>query len=202
LITLRLPALNGNPEWIQLSTILLAEQEELAVLPLLPTQGEQWLKNKIEPKWKKLLTVFRAWDADREEINSLLGRLEVALRVGLNQDLARNINHLPRDLCDKWISLAYVYCTSNNLFVLEEILQLLEDPALPVPHKHQMKRVLKYLKVLVEALPEVEERANKIILSLRYGNALESETQRALDLPWECELSQYGFGEAGTSFAE
>ncbi len=202
LIILRLPALKGNPEWIKLSTSLLAEQEELAVLPLLPTQGEQWLKNMIQPKWKKLLTVLRAWDEDEEEINSLLGRLAVALRVGLNLDLARNVNHLPRDLCDKWISLAYVYCTSNNLFVLEEILQFLENPALPVPYKHQMKRVLKYLKVLVEALPEVEERANKIILSLRYGSPLDSEMHRALELPWECELGQYGTGRAGMSFAE
>ena len=71
-----------------------------------------------------------------------------------------------------------------------------------MPHKHEMKRVLKYLKVLVEALPEVEERANKIILSLRYGSPLDSEMHRALDLPWECEFGQYGTGQAGMSFAE
>jgi len=203
LISLRLPVLPDHPEWIQWCTTLLAEQEELAVSPLLPTQGEQWLKNKIQPKWNKLLNAVRAWDGDREEINDLLSRLEVALRVGLTPDLARNINHLPRDLCDKWIRLAYVYCSSHNLFVLDEIVQFLENPALPIPHKHQMRKVLKYLKVLVEALPEVEERANRIILSLRYGNALEGDADRAFDFPWECEFRPYAEGPVGmASFTE
>jgi hypothetical protein len=202
LISRRLPVLQENQEGLQLGTMLLAELEELALVPLLPTQGEQWLKNKIQPKWKRLLAVVSAWDEDKEEINSLLSRLEVALHVGLSQDLARNINHLPRDLCDKWIRLAYVYYSSTNLFVLDEILQLLENPALPIPHKHQMRRVLKYLKVLVEALPEVEERANKIILSLRYGNALETEEHQRLDLPWECAFGHYAAGKEGMSFGE
>jgi hypothetical protein len=177
LIRLRVSAVSENPKWVQVCTTLLAEQDELAVFPLLPSQAEQWLKNKIEPKWSELLTAVRAWDGHKEEIRSLLGRLEVALRVGLNRDLARNVNHLPRELCDAWISLAYVYISSENLFVLEEILQFLENPALPVVHKHQIRRVLKYLKVLVEALPEVEERANKIILYLRYGNSLDHQME-------------------------
>jgi hypothetical protein len=202
LLSLRTPVLQDDPEWLQLSKVLMAEQEELAVSPLLPAQGEQWLKNKIQPKWKRLLTAVSAWDADKEEINHLLSRLEVALRVGLSQDLARNINHLPRDLCDKWIRLAYVYCSSNNLFVLDEIVRLLENPALPIAHKYQMRRVLKYLKVLVEALPEVEERANKIILSLRYGNALETESHQPLEFPRDCTLYPYAADGEGMSFAE
>jgi len=203
LIHLRLSAVSASPEWLQLCTRLLSEQEELAVSPLLPTQAEQWLKNKIQPKWRKLLAGVNAWDANREEINSLLNRLETALRVGLNRDLARNVSHLPRDLCDAWISLAYVYVSSENLFVLEEIQQFLENPALPVPHKHQMKKVLKYLKVLVEALPEVEERANKIILSLRYGDSLDAEAHQALDFPLDCQFFlQSGAGEVGMSLSE
>jgi len=66
-----------------------------------------------------------------------------------------------------------------------------------------MRKVLKYLKVLVEALPEVEERASKIILSLRYGDALETEAPRRLGHPMECEFRPYGAGEEGlSSFAE
>jgi hypothetical protein len=203
LIHLRLAAGGCKPEWVQLCATLLAEQEELAVSPLLPTQAEQWLKNKLQPKWRKLLIGSNAWDANKEEIDSLLGRLETALRVGLNRHLARNVNHLPRELCDAWISLAYVHLSSENLFVLEEILQFLENPALPVIHKHQIRKVLKYLKVLVEALPEVEERANKIILSLRYGESLNAEAHPALDLPLDCQfLDRYANGQEGMSFTE
>jgi hypothetical protein len=203
LIRQRLPAINGNPEGVQLCKLLLAEQDELAVSPLLPNQGEQWLKNKIQPKWRKLLADASVWDADKEEISSLLSRLEVALRVGLNQDLARNVNHLPRELRNQWMSLAYVDFTSDKVFVLQEILQLLENPALPVPHKHQMRKALKYLMVLVEALPEVEERANKIILSLRYGNSMAAEADPALDFPWVCEMPpEIAEPAGGTSLAE
>lgn len=195
LIRLRLPTLNDASEWEPLCATLLAELEELAVSPLLPTQGEQWLKHKIRPKWRQLLSVTHAWRGDREEVEDLLRRLEVALRVGLNQDLARNVNHLPHDLCTQWIGLAYVYLNADNLLVLEEILRFLENPALPVPHRHQMRKVLKHLKVLVEALPEVEERANRIILSLRYGNSLAREGLSELDFLWSGELHQCRTGE-------
>jgi hypothetical protein len=188
LIRLRLSAVSGSPDWVQVCTTLMAEQDELAVFPLLPSQAEQWLKNKIQPKWRELLAGVGAWDGNREEINSLLGRLESALRVGLNRDLARNVNHLPRELCEAWIGLAYVYISSENLFVLEEILKFLDNPLLPVAHKHQIKRVLKYLKVLVEALPEVEERANKIILSLRYGDSLDTVPYQVVDSPLDCQF--------------
>ncbi len=91
----------------------------------------------------------------------------------------------------------------NNLFVLEEILQLLENPALPVPHKHQMKKTLKYLKVLVEALPEVEERANKIILSLRYGNARKRQTFASARFPMALRGEPiWHSSEAGMPFKE
>jgi len=118
-----------------------------------------------------------------------------ALRVGLNPDLARNLNHLPRELCAQWISLAYVYLNADNLLVLEEMLRFLENPALPVPHRHQIRKVLKHLKVLVEALPEGEERANRIILSLRYGNSLAREEVSELDFPWSGELHGFRGGE-------
>ncbi len=195
LIHLRLPTLSDAAEWQPLCATLLAELEELAVSPLLPTQGEQWLKHKIQPKWRRLLSVAHAWVGDREEIEDLLRRLEAALRVGLNPDLARNLNHLPRELCAQWISLAYVYLNADNLLVLEEMLRFLENPALPVPHRHQIRKVLKHLKVLVEALPEVEERANRIILSLRYGNSLAREERSELDFPWSGELHGFRGGE-------
>lgn len=190
LICRRLPGLAKASEWEPLSATLLAEMAELATSPLLPTQGEQWLKHKIRPKWRQLLSAGLGWEEDREEVEDLLRRLGPALRIGLNQDLARNVNHLPLDLCRQWIGLAYVYLNADNLLVLEDILKFLENPALPVPHRHQLRKVLKHLKVLVEALPEVEERANRIILSLRYGNSLADNGLHDLDFLWSGALAQ------------
>lgn len=170
-----LAAPSNLPDTLETGKTLLSEQEELAVSSLLPSQNQQWLHNKIRPKWEKLLERPGICEEEKEEITNLLKRLENALQAGMNQELIRHVNHLPRDVRDRWANLAYVHITADKLFVVEEIIRLLDEPALPIPHKYQIKRTLKSLKVLAEALPEIEERTGKIILSLRYNSSLESE---------------------------
>jgi hypothetical protein len=69
----------------------------------------------------------------------------------------------------QWSKLAYVQITSSNLFQLDEVIQLVEHPVLPVCHKEQMLRVLKSLRAIVHTIPEVEEKAASILQSLRFG---------------------------------
>ena len=73
----------------------MAEQRELASLPLMPGLGEKWVDDKIRPKWQKLMVESDAWEESREEILSLLGRLKKAMWLGTNEDLACKIEHLP-----------------------------------------------------------------------------------------------------------
>jgi hypothetical protein len=58
--------------------------------------------------------------------------------------------------------------------VLEEIIRFLDHPALEIPHRQQTRKILTSLKALVEMVPELEERANRIIYSLKNGSSLES----------------------------
>lgn len=173
LILSKMRRLTEREELRAVWTTLLSEQQEMIDLSLLPEQGEQWLRNKIEEKWERLLTQSNAWETDRDEIRDLLFRLRKALWLGRDESLAKKLDHLPPDLLLDWVRLSYVYFTQEKLHVLEEILGLLERPELPVAHKERMKKVLNSLKVLVEVVPEIEEKANKIILSLRYGGPLE-----------------------------
>ena len=76
---------------------------------------------------------------------------------------------MPSELLGRWSELAYVQITSGNLLQLDEVIRLVEHPMLPVRHKEQMLRVLKSLRALVHTIPEVEEKAAKILQSLRYG---------------------------------
>jgi len=87
----------------------------------------------------------------------------------MNLDLTRQIDGLPPELAQKWARLAYVQITSSNLFHIDEIIQLIEQPVLPMSHKEQIRRVLKSLKSLVLTIPEVEEKATRILQSLRNG---------------------------------
>ncbi len=145
---------------------LLLEQNQLARLSLSPHQEQEWIRNRIHPKWDKLLSSTPFWD--RTEISSLLDRLTAALRTGMNVEPSR-IEGFPYDLISQWSRLAYVQITSSNLSQMDEIIRLVEHPALPVCHKQQILRVLKSLKALVHTIPEVEEKAGRILRSLRHG---------------------------------
>jgi signal recognition particle subunit SEC65 len=170
LIESNLPVAKGTTVLRQLCETLMAEQRELSDLSLMPGLGEKWVENKIRPKWQKLMVESDLWEPSREEILSLLGRLKEAMWLGTNKDLASRMDHLPDDLRSIWPELAYVDFTVDKLMTLEKILDFLDHPDLKIPHKQQTKKILTSLKALVEMIPEVEERTNRIIHSLRNGS--------------------------------
>jgi hypothetical protein len=172
LILSRQSQLNGQNELIQLSNELLTEQDELAVLFPLPRQGERWL-HKIESRWHRLFTESQVWDTDKQEVQRLLARLEKAIRTVVDKDLIGRMEHLPQDLRVLWPKLAYTRFSANNLFLLNEIVHLLEHPALPVAHRQQIKKALISLKALVEHISGMEEQANRLLFSLKNGEELE-----------------------------
>jgi hypothetical protein len=170
LIELNLPAGNASTRIERLREKLLAEQSELAGLPLTPSLGEKWVENRLLPKWRELLVQSDALRESREEIESLLGRLKSALWLGTKEEVAHKIEHLPDDLKSIWPKLAYVDFTADKLAMLDQILEFLDHPKLNIPHKQQTKKILTSLKALVETIPEIEEKTNRIILSLRNGS--------------------------------
>ena len=169
----RVPELGSSNELLNLGQKLLLEQKELAALYLSPFQDREWVKNKIYPKWEKLLLATDLWNST--EILALLSRLEKALCTGMSYDPSVAIDGLPVELLDRWSKLAYVQITSGNLAQLDEVIRLVEEPVLPVSHKGQMLKVLKSLRAIVYTIPEVEEKATSILQSLRFGKRTEDE---------------------------
>jgi hypothetical protein len=92
----------------------------------------------------------------------------------MDKDLALRVDHLPPDLRTVWPKLAYIDFKADKMHVLEEIMYFLDHPALDIPHQQQTKKILTSLKALVEMIPELEERANRIIHSLKNGSSLEA----------------------------
>jgi len=155
---------------------LIAERNELAGLPLMPGLGEKWVDNKIRPKWQELMLESDAWEGSRDEIQSLLSRLKSAMWLGTNEELASRVEHLPEDIRSVWPKLAYVDFTVDKLMVLDHIIQFLDHPELKIPHKQQTRKILISLRALVEMIPEVEERTNRMILSLKNGSLETTES--------------------------
>jgi hypothetical protein len=167
IIETRTPGKNDSPRLNGLREKLISEQAELAGLPLMPTLGEKWVENKIFPKWMELIKE----DTDlREEVKSLLRRLKEALWIGMDEELAGKIEHLPADLRSVWQKVAYVDFTVEKMDSLDQILRFLDHPDLKIPHKQQTRKVLTSLRALAEMIPEVEEKTNRIIDSLKKGS--------------------------------
>ncbi len=190
----KIPELRSSRDLSVVSQRLLIEQEELARLYLSPHQEREWVKNKIYPKWEKLLSGTSLWN--RSEIESLLERLANALHTGMNYDFSKEMDCLPSELLGQWSKLAYVRITSGNLFHLDEVIQLLEDPVLPVLHKEQMLRVLKSLRAIVHTIPEVEEKTARILQSLRFGTWAEDQYRFGPDLLGLESNGEFGMGLA------
>ena len=158
---------------MQLSKELLAEQNELANLFLLPQQEAEWLTSRIRPKWNRLLTSSQVWEEQREEIEHLLDRLQQAIWIVVDQKVAQKLVHLPEYLRMMWPKLAYTQFSAENSIVLEELLTLLEHPVLSIRQKHQMKKALSSLRVLLRTISGIEEQANRVINSLKNGEQTE-----------------------------
>lgn len=161
---------NGSLGCAELGRRLLAEQRELAELPLLPQATSNWLEQKIRPKWQQLLLESDRWEASREEVAELLEKLERRIWLGYDKALVNQMEHLPEDLKTLWPTIAYVDFNVDKMTVLDDILRLLEHPNLKIPHKYQSRRILTALKALAEIIPEIEKRANRIMFSLKNGN--------------------------------
>ncbi len=181
-------SLNGNEELVNISRKLFADQEEMKTVCLLPAQYQQWLAFKIVPKWEQLFSRTSVFDNDREEIKHLLAHLEDAIHKVTDDELIARISHLPQDLCLQWVRVAHVYFTADKLDVVEETIQLLSRPELPIGNRHQMIKVLRSLKALVELVPEMEEKADRIIYSLRFSGVGEPDGLESLDDLSACPL--------------
>ncbi len=165
--------LGGNKELAQASEELLAEQMVVANAFFLPQHGKAWLDNKIRPKWRRLLSESRVWDDHKEEVERLLSHLEEAIRIAGDEEFAGRMAHLPEDLRVQWPRLAYTEFSTANLGLLEDVLRLLEHPDLDIKHKQQLKKLLTSLKALADITSLIEDRMNRMLLSLKSGEELE-----------------------------
>lgn len=180
--------LDGDQERIQIFRKLSTDQMEMKTSCLLPHQYEQWLNYKIIPKWDRLLSHPSAFKSDEGEIRQLLSLLRDAIHKVIDEELLTRISHLPQDLCTQWVDTAFVYFTADKLSVLDDAVSLLNRTDLPIAHRHQIKKTLKSLRALVELVPEMEEKADRIIYSLRHSGIGELNGARGFDQLSACPL--------------
>lgn len=161
--------LNGNRELAQLSDQLLIEQEALQNLFLLPPQEAMWLQQKIRPKWENLLASSTSWESWKEEVLELVGRLEKAFWIVLDQELVGKMEHLPEELKTVWPEVAYTQFSAENRTSLAAVLSLLDHPGVTLQHKAQVRKALHSMKVVADTIARVEDQTNRVLSSLKNG---------------------------------
>ena len=169
------PYLGGRKALTRVSEELLAEQMVVANAFLLPKNGKAWLDNKIRPKWRRLLTECQTWDEYKDDVVRLLTRLENAILIAGDEELAEKMGHIPEDLRVQWPKLAYTEFSTANLSLLGDVLRLLEHPELNIKHKQQLSKLLTSLKALADITSLIEDRMNRMLLSLKSGEDLNED---------------------------
>ncbi len=161
-----------TPELSSLMHELAQAQVDLADLPLLPTQAQKWINDRIEPRWKRLLTSGTPPEELEKSVSSMLERLIASVWVVIDQELIDQMDHLHPVIRHRWPQLAYSYFTIADMNLLDETIKLLEQPQLQIQRKHLLKKTLTSLKVIVDVISKVEIQANRIIYSIKSGNEL------------------------------
>lgn len=148
-----------------------AELSELTFRSFLPPQGEQWIQNRIVAKMNLILSVEGVPEASRRTIGELLARLLESLRLPADGAWPAKVTSLPRQLAEQWSDLAYSQVTSQSIDRVEELLGLLDRFEVPIRQRRQIRRTLLAMNVLAKVFPDIEERTNRIIESLKTGGS-------------------------------
>ena len=169
LVHFGLPHLNGHRQLLQLSEALLAEQDELSRLFLPPEQEAQWLRGKILPKWQRLLSESSAWAPHRETVEQLVNRLGEVIHLVTDEAVTGKMD-VPAELKSLWPQFIHTLLSANNLALLDDILHSLDNPALVIQHKPQVKKLIRALKTLAEVIGSLEMQTDHLLLSLQNGD--------------------------------
>lgn len=160
------------PELLPLLDELKKAQSDLADLPLLPEQAQRWIEDRIEPRWKRLLAGGLLPETSQQEVLLHLRHLTESIGKVVEQEIVDQMDHLPPEIRRQWPRLAYSYLSMNDMDLLNQTLTLLESPQFNLARKHQLRKILTSLKVIVEVISKVENQANRIIYSIKSGEEL------------------------------
>lgn len=169
--------LNGRKQLLQLSHALLVEQQELSGSFLPPEQEIHWLQDKIQPKWQRLLTESTAWGREKETIERLVTGLQEVVQLVTDESLASKMD-VPSELKSAWPRFIHTLLSANNIALLDDILHSLDNPALHVQHKPQVKKIIRALKVLAHVICRLEMQTDNLLFFLQNGHQPEGSHAR------------------------
>jgi hypothetical protein len=149
---------------------LIDAQNKFLRLFLPPERGEKWVRMQIEERWNKLLCNMSVDETQTKEIRQRINDLKRSLNLGKDQNILDTFNEIPEPLKKEWIGLIYSNIDYVDFQFLENLIRILENPSLNLPHQERSRKYFIRLKALAEIMGQLEEDTNVVLREVLNGN--------------------------------
>jgi len=157
----------GCPDVLNDISRLSDYQKQLMESCLLPQQNEAWLRQRIAPLWRSILSRIPLTPVKKSQVEELLKRLGKSFHVVLDKRLRDKVKSVPEKLKAKWVDLAYREINGRTNGLIHQYIELLDTTGLDLPRKKYSLKNFIYLESLVELIPEIEIKLNHRLESLK-----------------------------------
>jgi hypothetical protein len=144
-------------------------QNKFLELSLPPEKGENWVVMQIEERWKDLLYRYPQGEKKQRGIWETIEKLKESLHIGRNPEVLSAYDGLPEEIKRDWVNLIY---TNNDHFdakVVDNLINILDNPMLGIPSRERSKKNLKQLKALAETMHQLERNTNFVLNQVLNG---------------------------------
>jgi hypothetical protein len=148
---------------------LIAAQNRLLDLSLLPEKAEKWINLQVQERWQRLLDQFPQGEEREKEIWQAIEKIKRSLYVGKDQETIRLYDKMPDDLKKEWIDLVYRDYDRFDPVMLDSVIKILANPAIAVPSREKSRKALIQLKALAENMNQLERNTNFLLRQVLDG---------------------------------
>ena len=148
---------------------LIAAQNRLLDLSMLPERAENWITLQVQKKWKTLLDRFPQSEERVGSIWRAIERLKKTLYVGKDPETVNSYSKMPEDLKKEWVDLIYRDTDRFDPAMLDSLIQILANPAIEVASREKSRKALIQLKALAENMSQLERNTNFLLRQVLNG---------------------------------
>jgi len=148
---------------------LIRVQNKFLTLLLSPEKGENWVMMQIEERWKDFLDTWPQDENKNREIRQTIEKLKTSLYFGQNHDIVESYNKIPDELKWQWVDLLYKNTDSYRASAIENLIEILENPAIDLPSRDRSRKTLTHLKALAETMNQLERNTNFLLRQVLNG---------------------------------
>jgi hypothetical protein len=149
---------------------LLEAHSRFLGLYLPPEKGENWIRMRIGERWEELFKQMKLPAAKKKEVEAWIAELKRSLYLGTDSDILNHYLEIPDNLKAAWTSVVYRDLDRLDFEFLDELIDILANPSLNLPHQEKSRKSLIRLKALAEVMEHLEMSTNDVLRRVLNGS--------------------------------